>query len=41
MNVELQAVSPGASLPSLFTARPEARMRMRDFFSSHIRIRNA
>jgi len=28
------------SLPSLFTARPEARKRMRDFFSSHIRNKN-
>ena len=28
------------SLPSVFTARPEARARMRDFFSSHIRNRN-
>lgn len=30
----------GASLPSLFTARPEARKRLRDFFSSHIRNKN-
>jgi integrase/recombinase XerD len=29
-----------SSLPSLFTARPEARTRMRDFFSSHIRNPN-
>ncbi len=29
-----------ASLPSVFTARPEARTRMRDFFSSHIRNPN-
>jgi integrase/recombinase XerD len=29
-----------ASLPSVFTARPEARTRMRDFFSSHIRNKN-
>jgi site-specific recombinase XerD len=28
------------SLPSIFTARPEARTRMRDFFSSHIRNPN-
>jgi len=28
------------SLPSLFTAQPEARKRMRDFFSSHIRNKN-
>src|ERR1700688_1209717 len=27
-------------LPSPFTARPEARTRMRDFFSSHIRNPN-
>jgi integrase/recombinase XerD len=30
-------VQTHASLPSIFTARPEARTRMRDFFSSHIR----
>ncbi len=29
-----------ASLPPIFTARPEARTRMRDFFSSHIRNPN-
>ncbi|MBB5060815.1 site-specific recombinase XerD [Granulicella aggregans] len=29
-----------ASLPSVFTGRPEARTRMRDFFSSHIRNPN-
>ena len=29
-----------SSLPSIFTARPEARTRMRDFFSSHIRNPN-
>jgi site-specific recombinase XerD len=29
-----------SELPSIFTARPEARARLRDFFSSHIRIRN-
>ena len=28
------------SLPSLFTVRPEARKRFRDFFSSHIRNKN-
>ncbi len=28
------------SLPSIFTARPEARSRLRDFFSSHIRNPN-
>jgi site-specific recombinase XerD len=31
---------PSASLPSIFTARPDARTRMRDFFSSHIRNPN-
>ncbi len=30
----------GTSLPSIFTERPEARTRMRDFFSSHIRNPN-
>ncbi len=29
-----------SSLPSIFTARPEARSRLRDFFSSHIRNPN-
>jgi hypothetical protein len=29
-----------SSSPSIFTARPEARKRLRDFFSSHIRNRN-
>jgi site-specific recombinase XerD len=29
-----------SSLPSIFTARPEARTRLRDFFSSHIRNPN-
>jgi site-specific recombinase XerD len=29
-----------ASLPSIFTARPDARMRLRDFFSSHSRNPN-
>ena len=29
-----------SSVPSIFTARPEARTRMRDFFSSHIRNPN-
>src|ERR1700693_3757008 len=31
---------PSSSHPSLFTARPEAWTRMRDFFSSHIRNPN-
>jgi integrase/recombinase XerD len=30
----------GSSLPSIFTTRPEAKARMRDFFSSHIRNAN-
>jgi integrase/recombinase XerD len=30
----------GTSLPSLFTAQPKARARLRDFFSSHIRNKN-
>lgn len=34
------SVRRSASLPSVFTARPEARTRMRDFFSSHIRNAN-
>ncbi len=34
-------VSPtSASLPSIFTAQPQARKRLRDFFSSHIRNKN-
>ncbi len=33
-------VAPANSLPSVFTVRPEARKRMRDFFSSHIRNPN-
>jgi integrase/recombinase XerD len=33
-------VSNNVSLPSIFTAHPEARTRMRDFFSSHIRNPN-
>ncbi len=28
------------TLPTVFTARPKARVRMRDFFSSHIRNPN-
>jgi integrase/recombinase XerD len=31
---------PSSSLPSVFTARPEARTRMREFFTSHIRNPN-
>ena len=33
-------LAEAASLTSVFTARPEARTRMRDFFSSHIRNPN-
>src|SRR5260370_2647241 len=33
-------IRPSASLPSVFTARPEAQTRTRDFFSSHIRNPN-
>lgn len=36
----IQLTSLSGSLPSIFTARPEARTRMRDFFSSHIRNPN-
>jgi len=40
MSVEMTKQKPSASLPSIFTAWPEARQRMRDFFSSHIRNKN-
>jgi integrase/recombinase XerD len=41
MPVELQLhTAKTTSLPSVFTGRPEARARMRDFFSSHIRNKN-
>jgi integrase/recombinase XerD len=43
MTIELvnSAASTGSSsLPSIFVARPEARTRLRDFFSSHIRNPN-
>ncbi len=33
-------VTRATSLPSVFTAQPKARARLRDFFSSHIRNRN-
>ena len=36
----LQLLASSSSLPSVFTARPEARSRIRDFFSSHIRNPN-
>lgn len=38
--MEMLAPASPASLPSLFTVRPEARKRLRDFFSSHIRNKN-
>ena len=40
MTADLQLAKAGTSLPSIFTARPETRKRLRDFFSSHIRNRN-
>jgi integrase/recombinase XerD len=40
MSDSLLIVASSSSLPSIFTARPEARTRMRDFFSSHIRNPN-
>ncbi len=40
MDAEITLVNSTASPPSVFTARPEARARMRDFFSSHIRNPN-
>ena len=44
MNLPTFHASPlpvgSASLPSIFSARPEARTRLRDFFSSHIRNPN-
>lgn len=40
MSAQLQLTRTDTSLPSIFTARPEARTRMRDFFSSHIRNPN-
>ncbi len=36
----LPTAGSGTSLPSIFTAQPQARKRMRDFFSSHIRNKN-
>lgn len=39
-SVEIAVYGAGTSLPSIFTARSEARTRMRDFFSSHIRNKN-
>ena len=40
MSEIVSLVAPSTSLPSIFTARPEAKTRMRDFFSSHIRNPN-
>ena len=40
MSEAVTGIVVAPSLPSLFTARPEARKRLRDFFSSHIRNRN-
>jgi len=38
--MEILAPASSTPLPTLFTARPEARKRLRDFFSSHIRNPN-
>jgi integrase/recombinase XerD len=38
--ITLPVLQSSPSLPSIFAARPEARARMRDFFSSHIRNPN-
>jgi integrase/recombinase XerD len=40
MSMELTVSTSAASLPSLFTAQPRVRVRLRDFFSSHIRNKN-
>lgn len=40
MTAHLQLAKATTSLPSVFTAQPKARARLRDFFSSHIRNRN-
>jgi integrase/recombinase XerD len=41
MSMELQTPTyHSASLPSIFTAQPEARARLRDFFTSHLRNAN-
>src|ERR1700686_2085782 len=40
MTSQLVVTGAVTSLPSIFTARPKARTRMRDFFSSHIRNPN-
>ncbi len=38
--MEILVTASSTSLPSPFTAQPQARKRMRDFFSSHIRNKN-
>ena len=35
--MDIELITSSSSLPSLFTARPETRSRLRDFFTSHIR----
>jgi len=40
MAMELTLSLSSTSLPSIFTAQPQAKKRMRDFFSSHIRNKN-
>lgn len=40
MNETTALIGSRTSLPSVFTARPEARKRLRDFFSSNIRNQN-
>jgi hypothetical protein len=40
MNTNLLPVVAPTTLPTIFTAQPEASRRLRDFFSSHIRNRN-
>jgi len=40
MTGEIEIARRGTSLSSIFTAQPQAKQRMRDFFSSHIRNKN-
>jgi integrase/recombinase XerD len=40
MTTDLKLANGSASLPSIFTAQPQAKKRLRDFFSSHIRNKN-
>ena len=40
MSEAIVGIVVASTSSSLFTARPEARKRLRDFFSSHIRNRN-